>query len=81
METHRLAARQHLVLLLGALLMLAVAGMFQCASLALLASAREGLVLVAQVLSVLCVSLLVENLAVRPLRDAARAISGRWRTC
>jgi len=81
MESHRLAARQHVLLALGAILMLAIAGMFQCASLAVVASAREVLVLLAQVLVVLCVSLLIEDLAVRPLRDAARAISMRWRTC
>lgn len=81
METHRRAARQRVLLALGAILMIALAGMFQCASLGLVASTREVLVAFAQVLSVLCVSLLIEDLAVRPLRDAARGIQLRWRTC
>jgi hypothetical protein len=81
METHRLAARQHVLLAIGAILMLVLAGMFQCASLALGASVREVLVAFAQVLSVLCVSLLIEDLALRPLRGAARSMQVRWRSC
>lgn len=81
MQTHRLAAHQRVGLVFGALLMLAVGGMFQCAALAIGASLREVLVLLAGLVALLCVSVLVEDFAAPALRNAAAALSTRLRTC
>jgi hypothetical protein len=81
METHRLAAHERFGLAFGAVVMLAVAGMFQCASLAVGAPAREVLVLLADIVAVLCVSLLVEDFAAPAVRNAAALVSRRLRTC
>ena len=61
--------------------MLLLAGMFQCAALALEASAREVLTLLASGFALLCVSLLIEDFAVRPLRSALRGVFMRPRAC
>jgi hypothetical protein len=81
MDKQRLEPSQRLLLALGALVMLAVAGMFHCPSLAVGAAVREGLTLLAVGLSVLCVSLLIEDLLVRPARKALRAVSASPRVC
>ena len=81
MDKQSLAVRQRLMLALGALVMLVVASMFQCAALAVGHGAREGLTLFALGLSVLCVSLLIEDLLVRPVRNALRTAVASPRAC
>lgn len=77
MEVDRLAAPARALLALGAVLMLAAAGMFQCPALALGGTGREALTLLAQALSLLCVAVLVEDLWATPLRAAFRAAAAR----
>jgi hypothetical protein len=81
METQGLAARQRVALAFGALVMLVVASMFQCGSLALAASAREVLVALADVLALLCAALLIEDAAARPVREALVRMGTRLRAC
>lgn len=78
MEPNRLTSTQRLALTLGALATLLAMGMAQCASLSVDNTLRMVLTATAAGLSVLCVSVLLEDMLVRPLlrslRDAGRKL-------
>jgi hypothetical protein len=72
MKVDRLAAPARAFLALGALLMLAFASMLQCPALAVGDTAREALTLLGLAVSLLCISVLIEDLLAAPLRAALR---------
>lgn len=78
METNRLTSTQRLALTFGALATLLAMGMAQCASLSVDNTLRMVLTATAAGLSVLCVSILLEDMLVRPmlrsLRDLGRKL-------
>lgn len=78
MESNRLTSTQRLALTLGALAALLAMGMAQCASLSVDNTLRVVLTATAAGLSVLYVSVLLEDMLVRPLlrslRDAGRKL-------
>lgn len=78
MEPNRLTSTQRLALTLGALATLLAMGIAQCASLSVDNTLRMALTATAAGLSVLCVSVLLEDMLVRPLlrslRDAGRKL-------
>ena len=78
METNRLTSTQRLALTFGALATLLAMGMAQCASLSVDNTLRMVLTATAAGLSVLCVSILFEDMLVRPmlrsLRDLGRKL-------
>jgi len=79
METDRLTSTQRIALTIGALATLLAMGMAQCASLSVDNTLRSVLTMTAAGLSVLCVSILLEDTVVRPtlrsLRDLGRKLS------
>lgn len=77
METSRLASRERFLLALSGIASLAAMGMLQCASLSVDNAIRGVLTLIAAGLPVLCVSILLEDIAARPLRIALRSVLGR----
>lgn len=78
MEPNRLTSTQRLALTLGALATLLAMGMAQCASLSVDNTLRTVLTAAAAGLSLLCVSVLLEDMLVRPmlrsLRDVGRKL-------
>lgn len=78
METNPLTSTQRLALTLGALATLLAMGMAQCALLSVDNALRTVLTATAAGLSVLCVSILLEEMLVRPtlrsLRDLGRKL-------
>lgn len=74
MEPNRLTSTQRLALTLGALATLLAMGMAQCASLSVDNTLRTVLTAMAAGLSVLCVSVLLEDMLVRPLLRALRDV-------
>lgn len=77
METNRLTRRQRATLVVSALATLLVMAMAQCASLSVDNNVRAALTLTAIGLSVLCVSILLEDIVVRPVLHRLRALSRR----
>mgnify|MGYP001627138133 CR=1 FL=1 len=67
MESNRLTSTQRLALTLGAVATLLAMGMAQCASLSVDNTLRTLLTATAAGLSVLCVSVLLEDMLVRPM--------------
>lgn len=78
MQPNRLNSTQRLALTLGALATLLALGVAQCAALSVDNALRTMLTATAAGLSVLCVSVLLEDMLVRPilgsLRDLARKL-------
>lgn len=79
METNRLTSTQRITLLASALATLLVMGMAGCASLSVDNGMRVVLALAAGGLSLLCVSILLEDMLVRPLLKQLRAIARELR--
>lgn len=73
MESNRLTSTQRAALVAGAIATLLVMAMAQCASLAVDNTVRTALTVVAAGLSLLCVSILLEDMLVRPLLKRLRA--------
>jgi hypothetical protein len=71
----RLGARDRALVALGAIAVLAVLAALQCPALAVEATTRSGLMSAATLLALLCVSILVEDLLVQPLRAALRQLA------
>ena len=71
----RLGARDRALVALGAIAVLAVLAALQCPALAGEAATRSGLMSAATLLALLCVSILVEDLLVQPLRAALRRLA------
>lgn len=74
MEPNRLTSTQRLALTLGALATLLALGMAQCASLSVDNTLRTVLTATAACLSVLCVSVLLEDMLVLPLLRSLRDV-------
>ena len=72
MESNRLTSAQRLALTLGALATLLAMGMAQCSSLSVDNTLRTVLTATAAGLSVLCVSVLLEDMLVRPMLTSLR---------
>jgi DMSO/TMAO reductase YedYZ heme-binding membrane subunit len=71
----RLGARDRALVAFGAIAVLAVLAALQCPALAVEAATRSGLMSAATLLALLCVSILVEDLLVQPLRAALRRLA------
>jgi hypothetical protein len=74
METNRLTSTQRLALAIGALATLLAMGMAQCASLSVDNTARMVLTATSAALSVLCVSILLEDMLVQPILRHLRGL-------
>lgn len=72
MESNLLTSTQRAGLMAGAIAALLVMAMAQCAALSVDNTARSALTLVAAGLSLLCVSILLEDMLVRPLLKRLR---------
>jgi hypothetical protein len=77
MENSRLTSCERFLLAVSGIASLAAMGMLQCASLSVDNTVRGVLTLIAASLSVLCVSILLEDIAARPLHIALRSVLGR----
>lgn len=71
----QLGARDRALVALGAIAVLAVLAALQCPSLGVEATTRSGLLSAATLLALLCVSILIEDLLVQPLRAALRQLA------
>lgn len=73
----RLGTRDRFLLALGAAALLVVMAALQCPALEFDAGFRGGLMSATTLLALLCVSILIEDLLVQPLRAAVRQIAFR----